>query len=247
MAPLLSIITVTYNAAHDIAFTLKSVEEQTFKDYEYIVIDGKSSDNTLELVAQTRVERLTIVSESDKGIYDAMNKGLSKASGTYVLFLNAGDSFSDCKVLEKFRNAVVRHPEADVVYGQTDLVNNKREKIGPRHLQAPPVLTMESFSNGMLVCHQAFFARRSITSPYDLQYRFSADFDWCIKILSRSKSNIYLGPESIIDYLYEGITTRNHKKSLMERYRIMKHYYGTIPTILRHIKFFFRQLKRKFK
>lgn len=97
----------------------------------------------------------------------------------------------------------------------------------------------------MLVCHQAFVALRRITGGYNLKYRFSADYDWCVRCLQHSRKNISLGKTVLIDYLNEGVTTRNRLKSLIERFRIMAFYYGFLPTVGRHIGFIFRALKRK--
>ena len=96
----------------------------------------------------------------------------------------------------------------------------------------------------MLVCHQAFFAKRVLAEPYDLKYRFSSDFDWCVKIMKKSKvlHNTHL---TLIDYLEEGMTTRNHKASLKERFKIMVKHYGLINTVLHHVGFVFRALIKK--
>ncbi len=98
----------------------------------------------------------------------------------------------------------------------------------------------------MVVCHQAFVALRKLAPLYDLRYRLSADYDWCIQCLQHSRKNV-LVPEVLIDYLDEGVTTANHKASLKERFRIMCFYYGTIPTVIRHLGFLPRYLKRKSK
>ena len=104
-----------------------------------------------------------------------------------------------------------------------------------RRLSTPDTLTWKSFKQGMLVCHQAFLARRelAVASPYDLRYRFSADFDWCIRIMKKAKC-LHNTRLTIIDYLNEGMTTRNHKASLKERFRIMAKHYGWISTIAHH-------------
>ena len=100
MNPLFSIITVTYNAAHTLPATLRSVGEQSCKLYEYLVIDGLSTDDTVKLAEESGITPLTVVSEQDIGLYDAMNKGLGLAKGDYVIFLNAGDSFHSPNVLQ---------------------------------------------------------------------------------------------------------------------------------------------------
>ncbi len=244
MAPLFSIITVTYNAASTIGPTLESVAAQTCTLFEYIVIDGASTDPTVEQVKKAAIKGTRLLSEPDKGLYDAMNKGLAMAEGDYVIFLNAGDSFHSPDTLQNIADAALANDYPGVIYGQTDLVGSDRKRIGERHLRAPEVLSYESFKNGMLVCHQAFVALRCITSSFDTSFRFSSDYDWCIRCLQHSKRNCYLD-EVLIDYLNEGVTTANHRKSLIERFRIMSHYYGFLPTFFRHFKFLARQLRRK--
>ena len=244
MSPLFSIITVTYNAATTLPATLASVKSQTCKLYEYIVMDGASKDNTVELAQNANIPNARIVSSPDKGLYDAMNKAMDIATGEYLIFLNAGDSFHTPETLQKIANTIMNHDFPGIVYGQTQLVNSQREYIGDRHLLAPEELTLKSFANGMLVCHQAFIALRRITSHYDLRYRYSADYEWCIRCLQHSRNNIYI-PHTIIDYLSEGLTTANRKASLIERFKIMCHYYGTLPTIIRHLKFIPRFIKQR--
>lgn len=236
-SPLFSIITITYNAATTLPPTLRSVEQQSFKDYEYIVIDGASRDNTVELVKQSPLAT-RLVSEPDKGLYDAMNKGIRMAVGEYLIFLNAGDSFHSDDTLQQIADAIGDN-RPGVVYGETAIVDAERRFLMMRRLKAPEKLTWRSFEQGMLVCHQAFIARRDIAPEYDLQYRFSADVDWCIKCMKQTDEllNTHL---TLIDYLNEGATTRNHRASLKERYAVMCHHYGSIPTFLRHIGFAFR-------
>ncbi|MBR3765923.1 MAG: glycosyltransferase [Muribaculaceae bacterium] len=244
MSPLFSIITVTYNAAETLPATLASVKEQSCKLYEYIVMDGVSKDNTVELANNANIPNARIISSPDKGLYDAMNKAIDIATGEYLIFLNAGDAFHSPDTLQKIADVIMNHDFPGIVYGQTQLVNTKRQRIGDRHLTAPEELTLKSFAEGMLVCHQAFIALRRITGHYDLRYRFSADYEWCIRCLQHSRNNVYI-PQTIIDYLSEGLTTANRKASLKERFKIMCYYYGTIPTILRHIKFIPRFLKQR--
>ncbi len=238
--PLISIITITRNAADVIIPTMKSVKEQEFSDFEHIIIDGASSDRTLALAVEYGTDNLRIVSESDKGLYDAMNKGLRLARGKYVIFLNAGDAFHSPDILPLYAREAVEN-DADIVYSDTVIVDSSRRIIGPRHLSAPLVLTEHSFSDGMLICHQAFMARRELCPKYDLSFRFSADYDWCIKVIDRSrpKHRIFLGCVGI-DYLSDGLTDKNRMKSLRERFHIMAERYGIVPTVARHFKFALR-------
>lgn len=247
-SPLFSIITITFNAADTLPATLRSVDSQTCTDYEHLVIDGASRDNTVGLVLG-RLDipanpRRQVFSEPDKGLYDAMNKGLAKARGRYLIFLNAGDAFSTPDTLALY--AAAASEQADVIYADTRLVDADRRVLGPRHLSVPERLTFRSFARGMLVCHQAFCVRRSIASAYDLAYRFSADYEWCLRCLKATSpdrcANLHA---TAIDYLTDGLTDRNRKASLKERYRIMCRYYGTLPTMLRHLGFACRALARR--
>jgi len=245
MNPLFSIITVTWNAASTIAPTLESVRRQTSSDYEMLIIDGVSTDDTLKIVRQTSISSLRVFSEPDNGLYDAMNKGIERAHGRYLIFLNAGDTFADDTVLARLALLTVDNP--GVIYGQTQLVDAQRNVVGKRHLTAPKRLTARSFLNGMVVCHQAFVARRDLVPKYDLQYRLSGDYDWCIKVLKKSPANAYVGREPIIDYLADGMTTSHHQASLWERFRIMSRHYGTCTAIMSHLSFIPRYLKRRLR
>ncbi|WP_289818887.1 glycosyltransferase, partial [uncultured Duncaniella sp.] len=165
----------------------------------------------------------------------AMNKGLGLAQGDYVIFLNAGDSFHSKETLEHLADAIMDNDYPGIVYGQTDIVDKDRNRLGDRHLLAPEVLTLDSFKDGMLVCHQAFCVLRKITNNYDTRIRYSADYEWCIRCLQRSHRNYYLN-ETVIDFLHGGTTTQHHVASLIERFNIMSHYYGLLPTLFIHMK-----------
>ena len=242
--PKFSVITVCYNAEATIEDTIQSVISQTYHHVEYIIVDGASKDRTMDIVNRYREHIAIVVSERDKGLYDAMNKGISLATGDYLCFLNAGDSFHEDDTLQQMVHSIHTPQLPDVLYGETELVDHEGHFLRMRRLSAPEVLTWKSFRQGMLVCHQAFFPRRDLVMPYDLRYRFSADFDWCIKIMKKSKvlHNTHL---TLIDYLAEGMTTRNHKASLKERFRIMTRHYGWMSTLAFHLWFVLRLLLKK--
>lgn len=245
LTPKFSVITVCYNAQTTLEDTIQSVIAQTYHHVEYIIVDGASKDRTLSIINRYRDRITTVVSEPDKGLYDAMNKGLRLATGDYVCFLNAGDSFHEDDTLQQMVHTLRELTELpDVLYGETALVDAEGHFVRMRRLQAPEHLTWHSFRQGMLVCHQAFFAKRTLAEPYDLRYRFSADFDWCIRIMKKSKvlHNTHL---TLIDYLEEGMTTRNHKASLHERFRIMAKHYGWLSTVAHHAWFVVRAMIKK--
>lgn len=242
--PLFSIITVTYNAAQTIGPTLESVRSQTFDLYEHIIVDGASSDDTVKIAMKGATTRQLLFSDPDSGLYDAMNKGLARATGEYVVFLNAGDTFHSVNTLQQVADAAFANDFPGVIYGQTDIVGPDRRRLVGRHLVAPEVLTYNSFREGMVVCHQAFFAMRRLTSNFDLRFRYSADYEWCLRVLQHSRHNCYIDAV-LADYLMEGQTTANRRKSLTERFRIMCYYFGFFPTLINHLKFIPRFLRRR--
>lgn len=246
MKPLFTIVTVTYNAAHTLGRTLRSVAEQTFGAYEHLVIDGGSNDGTIDMALNSGNPRVSVHTGRDKGIYDAMNIGISLARGEYYIFLNAGDKFHDENVLRDYADLIDANGHPGIVYGQTDIVNDRGEYLGPRHLRAPENLTLRSFAEGMVVCHQAMAVNREVALLYNLKYKHSSDYEWVIICLQHSRKNVYL-PRVVVDYLGEGNTTSHHKASLIERFKIMCTYYGTLPTLARHLKFAARYIVRRRK
>ncbi len=237
----LSVITVTYNAAPTLERTLKSVREQTYPHIEHLIVDGESKDNTVVLIQQYAGEKMAWLSEPDKGLYDAMNKAAKMATGDYLCFLNAGDTFFAPDSVERMMLTVEDGNDPDILYGETAIVDEKGVFLHMRRLRAPEKLSWKSFKQGMLVCHQAFIVKRKLFEPYDLSYRFSSDFDWCIRMMKKS-NNLHNTHLTLINYLQEGMTTTNRKASLKERYRIMVKYYGPISTFLHHIWFAIRAI-----
>ena len=247
----ISVVTITYNAESVLQRTLDSVLSQSYPYVEHLIIDGASKDGTLALVEQYREEsteqaashEVIVQSEPDRGIYDAMNKGLQKATGDFVLFLNAGDTLPATDTLELVMDKA--DDGVGVLYGNTDVVDGEGNFLYHRRLQPPERLSWRSFRQGMLVCHQAFYARTEIAqnNPYDLQYRFSADVDWCIRVMKEAERrglqlvNLHT---VVANYLEEGATTKNHKASLRERYLVMQRHYGVVQTFLLHCWFVVR-------
>lgn len=242
--PVFSIITVTYNAEAVLEKTMISVLNQSYKNIEYIIIDGASSDNTINIAAKYKIQNSGLksfetISEPDKGLYDAMNKGLKRATGAYVWFLNAGDTLKNTDTVKNTVSVCEQNRMPDIIYGETDLTDTNGHVFAQRRLRTPEYLTWKSFRMGMLVSHQAFIVKKEIAPEYDLQYRFSADFDWCIRCMKNAES-IVNSKLRLINYQYEGTTTANRKVSLKERYDIMCKYYGVLPTQARHLWFALR-------
>jgi len=253
----ITIATVTWNAASLIQRTLDSVASQDYADVEHLIIDGQSKDATMQLVeayraANTTPHEIVAISEPDKGLYDAMNKALGMATGDYILFLNAGDKFHSTDVLTRVAQTAQAHADGyllpGLIYGHTDIVDEEGTFLRHRRLAPPEDLTWRSFKDGMLVCHQAFFANMTLAGEelYDMRYHFSADYDWCIRIMKHSERlHMPLCGAGVVvaDYLDGGMTTKNHRKSLIERLKVMARHFGWPKTIAQHIYFVFRALK----
>lgn len=260
MPPLkITVATVTYNAGALIGRTIASVEEQTYPHVEHLIVDGNSQDDTLEQVhhyqernsLRQQPHEIVCVSERDKGIYDAMNKALNLLTGRYVIFLNAGDSLHSPQTLELAAQAIAHSTvQPAVLYGHTHLVDKEGHFIRERRLAPPEELTWRNFKQGMLVCHQAFFARTDLTRNlhYDMRYRLSADFDWCIRIMreaERERLPLVNLHTVVADYLSEGMTTRHHRASLWERFCIMARHYGLATALVQHAWFIVRAFTKK--
>ncbi len=257
--PLITIATVTYNAEATLQRTLDSVAAQDYEKIEHLIVDGVSTDKTLSLV-QRYVEQnnnrhqIRLTSGPDDGLYDAMNKALSLATGEYIVFLNAGDKLHTADTISKIvscaklKKGNLRNPA--IIYGETDLVDNEGRFVRHRRLTTPDSLTWKSFLSGMRVCHQSFYARTDLakTESYNLSYRYSADYDWCIRIMRKAaKRRLRIVNTHLIltDYLNEGMTTRNHRKSLLERLRLMARHYGWSNAIAAHGWFIIRAVIKR--
>lgn len=247
-------VTITYNAAAVLQRTLDSVLAQDYPDILHLIIDGASTDATMQLVdayidrsnAADNGHRIQVTSEPDKGIYDAMNKGLRSITGDYVCFLNAGDFLPASDTVSRIVEKVGDQSPA-VLYGDTDIVDGEGRFLHHRRLAPPEHLSWKSFRQGMLVCHQAFYARTdfAIATPYDLRYRYSADVDWCIRVMkAAAKENVPLLNLKMVvaNYTEEGQTTLHHRDSLWERYHVMERHYGRIQTFFLHIWFALRSV-----
>lgn len=258
-----TVVTITYNAAAVLQRTLDSVLSQTYEEVEHLIIDGASTDTTLPLAEAYKKQsdesesghKVIIASEPDHGIYDAMNKGLTQASGDYIVFMNAGDSFPKADTLEQIarRCRLNELPTADlpgVLYGNTDIVDQEGRFLHPRRLQPPEQLTWRSFRHGMLVCHQAFYARTDIAKnlQYDTRYRYSADVDWCIRVMRESERMslpLYYIGMVVANYTEEGQTTQHHRESLRERFSVMSRHYGLLTTLMMHAWFVVRAVMKR--
>jgi hypothetical protein len=246
--PTVSIITITYNAERFLERTIQSIVTQEATDYEYIVVDGASKDGTLPIIKRYERSITQWVSEPDKGLYDAMNKGLHRATGEYVWFMNAGDELYDAQTLSNLL-ARIRISQADVYYSDALFVRDDggqhsgtaiglRSEVTPHAL--PKKLTWQDMSMGMKVCHQAFVARRSIAPDYPVN-NLSADLDWEINCLKAAQKIEFL-PFVLCKYLVGGLSVQQHRQSLLDRFTVLVSHFGLLPTLLNHGRIVWRAL-----
>lgn len=255
-----TIVTCTFNAAPVLQRTLDSVLSQKYADVEHLILDGLSKDDTVRMALDYKQRsdttgndhEVVVISEKDGGLYDAMNKGIRHATGDYIVFLNAGDTFPNNDTLGTVAASIgdgERLP--GVLYGDTDIVDMDHHFLRHRRLTPPKRLTWRSFKQGMLVCHQAFYARVDLakeTLYNNVDYRFSADVDWCIRIMKLcAKRHLALRNVNavIVDYLDGGMTNKNHNASLKERFHVMAKHYGLVQTVFLHIFFVLRSVVKR--
>lgn len=246
-SPTVTIITVVFNARDLLETTLNSVFGQTYPHIEFIVVDGGSKDGTADLI-RVHADRIAKwVSEPDRGLYDAMNKGLRMATGDFVWFLNAGDRIFSPGTLDRIMSLCT--PTTDVLFGEVMLVDDQRRHLGTRSeltaQKLPAQLTWKSLRLGMVVCHQAILVRRSI-SPFFIENNLTADIDWVINALRQSRETLPTGL-ILAEYLQGGISKQRHRRSLADRFRILKKHYGFWPNVAGHLVILLRAVVHRIR
>jgi len=205
-APLVSVITVCRNAAATLETCLASVAGQTYPRVEYIIIDGGSTDGSAAVLERHRAAIAVLVSEPDGGIYDAMNKGLARATGDFVIFLNADDAFVAPGVIADAVAAMALQPDGDVYYGSILI---RMPAATTRHDPPPPDEAAEEMIIGCLP-HQATFARRAVferTGRFDLRWRRHADYDWWLKVIADDGLRVRRIPTLVASFALGGASS----------------------------------------
>ena len=227
----ISVITVCYNDAENLRKTLASMASQTARrDIEHIVIDGGSKDET-KILLEGNKEIDKWISEADKGLYDAMNKGIAMASGEYLWFMNAGDVFYSDNTVESL---IEELNQSDIVYGAAVLVDDQGRDQGLYHKTLPEKLTWKNFIKGMVVCHQALIVKRSMVEVYSLDFKIASDIDWAIRNCKKT-NKIHNSNIILCKFQTGGLSKKRQRLALQERFKILKNHFGLIDTILAHI------------
>lgn len=208
-----SIITVCFNSGNTIRATLESVSSQNYHNLEHVIVDGKSSDNTLEIVTKFVKKTSKVVSEKDRGIYDAMNKGVLLATGDVIGFLNSDDIYADSSVISEIA-ALFDSPDVSFVYANIDMVDDSGRVVRRWRTGELP----NNILDGIQIPHPAFFVRKAallkLDIPFDPSYKISADLKQQLELINKMKlSGRYLD-KSIAIMSLGGASTRNFSSYL---------------------------------
>ncbi|TCO09350.1 glycosyltransferase family 2 protein [Natronoflexus pectinivorans] len=188
----ISLITVTYNCAEDLRVTLDSIRNQNFPIIEYIIIDGGSTDNTIEVIKENTDLISKWISEPDHGIYDAMNKGLNISTGEVIGFLHAGDRFASVDVLSSVAKKL-SYDGFEFLYGDLQYISSKNSTEVVRHWKSG-CFSKSRLSNGWMPPHPTVYFRREVlnlTGLFDTNYQIAADYDWLVRTLKREDLKIF--------------------------------------------------------
>ena len=212
MQPLISLVTVVFNGESLIADTLRSAIQQSYPHIELVIVDGGSTDNTVKVAQQFSAHIGTLISEKDKGIYDAMNKGIKAAKGDWIYFLNAGDSFYDAEVLADIFSHVPG--DVDLLYGKAQTIN---EPTGINYIMGKEV-ALRDFYREYPICHQtAFFHKRAFQQVglYDDSYKLVADSEWFVRFFQTGIFKAQFIDRIVAFYDIQGASY--HKRMLSQR------------------------------
>ena len=235
----LTLITINYNNLDGLRATVASVQKQITpnNNWKWIVIDGGSTDGSLPFLRERSDLFDYWVSEPDKGIYDAMNKGLQQVEDGYVWFLNSGDRLHGENAIGEVLRAIEAYPKMDCFYSDTYFVDEQYRELGLiselKPQKFPEKLTFESFRFGMNICHQSFIVRRQCAPNYKTEYRQAADIDWILEILKKRPACWQI-KTVLSEFQTGGSSSQNSRKAMRERYQILKSHFGFLPNLWAH-------------
>jgi glycosyltransferase involved in cell wall biosynthesis len=248
----ISIITVCYNSAETIKDTIVSINEQLYNNKEHLVVDGNSTDKTLEIIKKNSSTQTIVISEKDNGIYDAMNKGINEAKGDIIGILNSDDLYVNNKVLSKVASVFIENTALDSCYADLIYINKINTSKILRHWKSSSFI-QGSFSKGWSPPHPTFFVRRSVYDRFgnfNLNYRIASDIDLMIRFLEIHKIKSLYIPEVWVKMRTGGISNRSIKNILfqnLEILSILKANFLYVNPIIFILKKFFSRCKQFIK
>jgi glycosyltransferase involved in cell wall biosynthesis len=209
MLPKVSVITATYNSATTLSRTLESLKDQSYNNFEHIVVDGLSTDNTLDVIRESGMEDTLVDSRSDHGIYDALNRGIGLATGDVVGFLHSDDFFPDSNVLSKIARAF-SDPSVEMCFGDLAYVRQEDTRRVVRRWKSGKFRTSR-LKSGWMPPHPTFYVRREILKryPFNLEYRISGDYDAMLRLLTREAGRVVYIPHELVHMRLGGASNKN--------------------------------------
>ncbi len=237
MPQLISIITVTYNSARTLPHTIDSIRHQAYKEIEYIIVDGGSTDGTIDIILANNDLVNKWISEPDKGIYDAINKGIGMATGNYIGLIHADDMLADSLVLESIAQAIDLH-RPDALYGDLDYISaDEQGRLIRRWISQP--FEHKMLSRGWMPPHPTLYVKRDWFSQlrgYNTQMKIAADYDFILSLFSMPNLKTIYIPKCLVKMRVGGASNKsvnNIVQKMKEDYRAIKtHQVGGINTLL---------------
>jgi glycosyltransferase len=239
----ISVITASYNSETTIGFTAESFLAQNHVDKELLIVDGASTDTTLKIVDSFGSDAIRVISENDKGVYDAMNKGFRLFRGDVVGFLNSDDTFHDSDALGDIAAAM---RDSDIVYGDLDMVTDHQTKRLVRSWRGGK-FRRYSFQLGWVPPHPTFYMRREVVQKvgdYDLNYITTADYDYMLRALALNNFRVRYIPRTIADFQMGGISTRGWRVSARGNLECLRSRRAHLHAPVMDAAFFLRFLRR---
>ena len=219
--PTISIITVVYNGEDFIEDAIKSVLNQTYKNIEYIIIDGKSTDNTLNIVKKHEDKISKIISEKDNGLYDAMNKGIKLATGDIIGIINSDDFFSYKNLFEDIINTFSRD-DVDIVYSDLVYVDPKNTDKTIRYWKSKK---QKPFKTGWHPPHPTMFVKKSFYEKYgyfDTDFKIAADYELMLRFIEKHEAKLFYLPKTVVKMRIGGVSNKNIKNIIYANKEVLK-------------------------
>ena len=242
----ISLITVTYNSEKTLTDTIQSVISQTYSNVEYIIVDGASKDKTVAIIKKFEPllnDRMKWISEPDKGLYDAMNKGIRMATGDVVGILNSDDFFTSNDILQKVADAFIQNTKLDAVYGDVHFVHPSNLNKCVRYYSSK-VFKRGLMKLGFMPAHPSFYIRRECFDKYGLykrDYKIAADFEFLLRVIYKAQIKILYLPIDMVTMRTGGASTSgidSHKRIMKEHLRAFREnglYTNSLLLSLRYI------------